>query len=366
MGLVTITCVYAAIETSFDETGIAICDARGRTMQALLASQIERHAPYGGCVPELAARTHLSDLPQLWQALDQQLLRQLQYIGVTAGPGLAGCLLAGINFARGAARALRIPLYGLNHLSGHIFSPFMPDATIALVADPLDNLPAKIEIPYPHLALLISGGHTELFLVEGLQKIQLLGQTQDDAVGELLDKVSALLGYGYPGGAKLEQVATSYAGWRDDGSCDNEYGLPVPMRGSKDLNFSYSGLKTAVVRIVRGAEASGLPLSAERHPALLAALFSVVMESLWQKLALALNEHKVELITVSGGVAINRLLRRRLSWQAARRGVEIRFAAPQHCLDNAEMMAWLLKLTVEANVDAAAFDADSNANPGLV
>jgi len=356
--LATIGAVYAAIETSFDETGIAIWDARGRVRQSLLASQVERHAPYGGCVPELAARTHLSDLPQLWLRLEPELVKRIEYLGVTSGPGLPGCLLAGINFARGAARALCTPLYGLNHLSGHVFSPFMPDGT------GVDEAAASAAIPYPHLALLISGGHTELFHVRSLTELKLLGQTQDDAVGELLDKVSALLGYGYPGGARLERIAASHPGWRADGSYEGAYSLPVPMRESGDLNFSYSGLKTAVVRMVRAAEDAGTPLPEEQHPSLLAALFHVIAESLWIKLEAALAQHPVKLITVSGGVAINGLLRRRLGYHAQRRGVALRFAAPQFCLDNADMMAWLLKLTVDGGLPPAPFDADSNANPG--
>jgi N6-L-threonylcarbamoyladenine synthase len=155
--------MYAAIETSFDETAIAICDQDGRTLSALLSSQVELHGPYGGVVPELAARTHLSNLPQLWRELPPELNAQITHFGVTAGPGLPGCLLAGVNFARGVANALHVPLYGLNHLAGHLFSPFMPDA---------DSL-----IPFPHIGLLVSGGHTELFLVRSLTDIELLGQT---------------------------------------------------------------------------------------------------------------------------------------------------------------------------------------------
>ncbi len=353
--------MYAAIETSFDETGIAICDAQGRLQASLLASQIERHKPYGGCVPELAARTHLSDLPQLWAQLDPDLVSQITHLGVTAGPGLPGCLLAGINFARGVARALRVPLYGLNHLTGHVFSPFIPDQGGAAPQDA-----AAADIPCPHLALLISGGHTELFLVHGLTDLQLLGQTRDDAVGELLDKVSAMLGHGYPGGAVLEQLARRHPGLSDDARYEGDYSLPVPMRGSGDLNFSYSGLKTAVLRIARMGDPVGdKVLPAEQHPSLLAALFSVVAESLWIKVADAVAQHGVQLVTVSGGVAINGFIRRRFQAEADKLGAQVKFAAARFCLDNADMMAWLLRLTVEAGVEPAQFDADCNWNPGL-
>jgi N6-L-threonylcarbamoyladenine synthase len=356
----TIACVFAAFETSFDEAGIAVCSQDGQMRFSALSSQVELHAPYGGCVPELAARTHLSDLPQMWRTLPQAAIAELQYLGVTAGPGLPGCLLAGINFARGVARALTLPLYGLNHLTGHIFSPFIPPAERA-GQDPASS----ILIPYPHLALLISGGHTELYLVRALTDIELLGQTQDDAVGELLDKLSAMLGYGYPGGATLERIALSYPGLDSAASYSGPYSLPVPMRESGDLNFSYSGLKTACARIIK-RDAEGTPaLPESEHAALLGAVFSVVAQSLWIKVKAALAQYHVSLITVSGGVAINSFIRGKFIAEAQRAGVAVQFPAKRHCLDNAEMMAWLLKLTVAAQAGQHKFDADSNWNPGI-
>jgi N6-L-threonylcarbamoyladenine synthase len=350
--------VYCAIETSFDEAGLAVCSAAGEMVFSVLSSQVELHAPYGGCVPELAARTHLSDLPQLWRRMPQELQTELRYMGVTAGPGLPGCLLAGVNFARGAATALRLPLYGLNHLSGHIFSPFIPPRAG-------DSGQAAPTLEFPHLALLISGGHTELYLIGSLVGVTLLGQTLDDAAGELLDKVSAMLGHGYPGGARLEELARTYPGITPDASYEGRFRLPVPMRGSGDLNFSYSGLKTAVVRIARaGGDGSQLTLAQEEHPSLLAALFAAVAESLWIKVAAALGQHPVELITVSGGVAVNGFIRERFQAEAQRRSLRLAFPAPGHCLDNAEMMAWLLKLYVDAGIPPAPFDADGNWNPG--
>jgi N6-L-threonylcarbamoyladenine synthase len=341
--------MYAALETSFDETGIAVCGLDGRGWHAVLSSQVELHAPYGGCVPELAARTHLSDLPQLWAGLPAGLAGQITHIGVTAGPGLPGCLLAGINFARGLALGLDVPLYGLNHLAGHIMSPFIPGEA----ATPVPQ--------FPHLALLVSGGHTELYEVRGLTDIRLLGQTQDDAVGELLDKVSAMLGYGYPGGARLEQLALTYPGLGAECRYDGEFRLPVPMRESHDLNFSYSGLKTAVVRLVRDPHA---PLDPADHPGLLACLFSVVLDSLWLKAAAALKQTGYGLLTVSGGVAINGFLRARFAAEASAVGVRLLVPEPRYCLDNAAMMAWLLKLLVDAGVTPEPFDMHSSWTPG--
>ena len=348
--------MFAAIETSFDETGVAVCDARGRTLYAELSSQVDLHKPYGGCVPELAARTHLSDLPQLWLRVPEKLVRGLRYLGVTSGPGLPGCLLAGINFARGVAKARRLPLYGLNHLSGHIFSPFIPSREAAMARP----------VTYPHLALLISGGHTELYFVRSLYEILLLGQTLDDAVGELLDKLSALLGYGYPGGAVLEKLARTSPDISEESRYKGSIRLPVPMRESGDLNFSYSGLKTAVVRLARaGGDGTNVTIPPADHPSLLAAVFSAVAESLWIKVAAALAEYPVKLVTVSGGVAVNGFIRARFRAEAARMGIEVRFPALEHCLDNAEMMAHLLMLTVAEGFEPEPFDAESNLNPGL-
>jgi N6-L-threonylcarbamoyladenine synthase len=345
--------MYCAIETSFDETGIACANAAGEITSALLSSQVELHQPYRGVVPELAARTHLSDLPQLWRTLPEDDIAALRYLGITAGPGLPGCLLAGINFSRGVARALKVPLYGLNHLSGHLFSPFMPGAT------------EPVELRFPHIGLLISGGHTELFLVRSLTDIQLLGQTLDDAVGELLDKVSAMLGYGYPGGAKLESLAREYDGITDAADYDGEYKLPLPMRASHDLNFSYSGLKTAALRVIRGpAGGTEVLLPQAQHASLLAALFATVAQSLWIKLRDALAEHPVDLVTVSGGVAINGFIRCRLQRELDAAGLQAAFPQRRHCLDNAEMMAWLLKLTVDEGLPPEPFDARSNWLPG--
>jgi N6-L-threonylcarbamoyladenine synthase len=339
--------MYAAIETSFDESALAVCDAAGYTLHALLSSQVELHAPYDGVVPELAARTHVSNLPQLWRELPEDIAGEIRYFGVTAGPGLPGCLLAGVNFARGVALARGVPLYGLNHLAGHLFSPFMPTPA------------GTHSIPFPHLGLLVSGGHTELFLVHSLTRIELLGQTRDDAVGELLDKVSAMLGYGYPGGAKLEQLARSHPQMSDEGHSDRQFDLPVPMRETHDFDFSYSGLKTAVSRKARSGDGE-LVLPEQLHPALLANLFDCVLDSLWRKVEAALGMYGVGLLTVSGGVAINGFLRERFAAEGSRLGVDVRFPARKHCLDNAEMMAFLLKLTVEQGIAPEAFDAKSN------
>jgi N6-L-threonylcarbamoyladenine synthase len=346
------TVVFAALETSFDESAIAVAGADGRPVYSVLSSQVELHAPYGGCVPELAARNHLADLPQLWRGIPAELTVSISCLGVTAGPGLPGCLLAGVNFARGLSRARKLPLYPLNHLSGHVFSPFIPDET--------ETQPRLV---YPHLALLVSGGHTELFLVRGLCELELLGQTLDDAVGELLDKVSAMLNLGYPGGATLERLAMQCPDITPEADYSGPCRLPVPMRSSRDLNFSYSGLKTAVFKQIRDAGEAGFFEPA--RDSLLACLFAVVAESLWIKVAAAARLHNVPLVTLSGGVAINGFIRRRFARECAAAGLRAAFPRPCHCLDNAEMMVWLLKLYVDAGIEPGSFDIDSNWNPGL-
>lgn len=378
--------MLAAIETSFDDAGVALGDTAGRPLASLLSSQIEQHQPYQGVVPELAARTHVADLPRLWRSLTDADQPDLTAIGVTAGPGLPGSLLAGVNFARGLAAWHGAPLYGLNHLEGHIFSPFMPASNPertatpssgdTLVADPNDGRagsPAPSggtavaatgsSIPYPHLALIVSGGHTELFLVHSLLHIELLAQTRDDAVGELLDKVSALLGHGYPGGAKLERLAAGSGLLDRQARFTGDGFLPVPLRGNRELAFSYSGLKTAVVRRVRQAESES-GLDTEQQGQLLACLFSVVLDSLWEKVRLALEQVDVAALTVSGGVAINGLLRSRFAAECARIGLPLHFPQPRHCLDNAEMMVWLLGLRLAAGVRPSTFDIQSNWLPG--
>ena len=185
-------------------------------------------------------------------------------------------------------------------------------------------------------------------------------------VRRLLDKVSALLGYGYPGGARLERLAREYPDITPTAHYCGDFKLPVPMRGSGDLNFSYSGLKTAVIRAVRLGDMAGTEqIPEDQHPSLLAALFAAVVESLWIKVSQAVEEHGVELVTVSGGVAINGFIRDRFQVEANRMGIGMKFPGPAQCLDNADMMAWLLNLTVAAGIPPAPFDADSNWNPGI-
>jgi N6-L-threonylcarbamoyladenine synthase len=220
------------------------------------------------------------------------------------------------------------------------------------------------DIPFPFLALVVSGGHTELFAVESPGALRLLGQTQDDAVGELLDKVSAMLGYGYPGGAVLERLACNSGLLDGAARFPGRPFLPVPLRGSPGLDFSYSGLKTAVLRYLRAHAGDAGKLDGTTEGRLLACLFSVICDSIWDRVRLAIEATNPRALSVSGGVAINGLLRSRLGVECARVNLPLWFPQPQHCLDNAEMMLYLLALVRRWGRNHGGFDIASSWLPG--
>ncbi len=329
-----------AIETSFDDTGLALLADDGSLVASKLSSSVELHAEYGGVVPEIAAREHLTNLPAMLALMRDKhadALAGVSAIGVTKGPGLPGCLLAGVAFARGLAYALDAQLYGLSHLEGHLYSPFF--------ARSLE------EIPFPLLGLVVSGGNTVLYMVQRFGEREVVGETLDDAAGELFDKISQRLGYGYPGGAKLEELA------REHGSrfIRQELELPVPMRDSGDLNFSFSGLKTAAVRMIESRRREMEGFDAE----FAASLMRSVWESIWLKVERAVSEYGINVISVSGGVAVNGLFRDYLSERGNERGLDFRFPAPHLAMDNAEMMAYLLWLKLSARESPVPFDVES-------
>ena len=330
-----------AIETSFDDTGLALMSGDGSVLAGSLSSSVELHASYGGVVPEIAARAHLTNLPAmfgvLWRDHAEQASR-ISRIAVTRGPGLPGCLLAGVAFARGLACSLGADLYGVNHLEGHLYSPFL--------GRPLE------QIPFPQLGLIVSGGSTLLYLVEGFGKQSIVGETLDDAAGELFDKVSHHLGYGYPGGARLEDLARKHG----PRPISRELVLPVPMRESGDFNFSFSGLKTAAVHMVDALQGRREQWEAE----FCASLLRSVWESLWLKIAAASECFGIGEVSVSGGVAMNGLFRRYLRARGKASGLTIHLPRPRHAMDNAEMIAYLLWLKLCAGEEPLAFDVDAN------
>ena len=306
--------VVLGIESSCDETGVALCDSRRGLLAHALYSQVAMHADYGGVVPELASRDHIRRiLPLTRKILAEAGLRIPEIGGVayTRGPGLAGALLVGASTAHGLAYSLGVPVIGIHHLEGHLLSP--------LLADPA---PA-----FPFVALLVSGGHTQLMRVAGVGDYTLLGETVDDAAGEAFDKSAKLLGLGYPGGPALSRLAEQGRAGR--------FKLPRPMFASGDLNFSFSGLKTAVLTIVRAEtldERGRADLAAETQAA--------IVEVLIAKSLSALHATNLTRLVVAGGVGANRLLRAELTAQSQRLGYQVFYPPLEFCTDNGAMIAF--------------------------
>ncbi len=309
------------IETSCDDTGVALyCTRRGLLAQAL-HSQIAMHERYGGVVPELASRDHIRRLlPLAEQVLGQAntSLGDVDAIAFTEGPGLAGALLVGAGVASSIAFALGKPAIGIHHLEGHLLSPLLSEQPPA----------------FPFVALLVSGGHTQLMRVDGVGRYVLLGETLDDAAGEAFDKSAKLLGLGYPGGPAIAQLAEK--------GREAAAPLPRPMLHSGDLDFSFSGLKTAVLTAVRRG------LADEQARADLA--FSVqaaIVDVLVAKSVAALEASGLSTLVIAGGVSANRRLRERIARAQSERGFEAHFPAPALCTDNGAMIAFAgaLRLT---------------------
>jgi N6-L-threonylcarbamoyladenine synthase len=303
------------IETSCDETGVALYDAGTAQLLAhAVHSQSDMHEAYGGVVPELASRDHIRRIVPLSRRLFERTGRAIADLGAVAyteGPGLAGALLVGASFARGLAFALGVPAIGIHHLEGHLLSPL-------LAARPPQ---------FPFVALLVSGGHTQLMRVDAVGRYAMLGETQDDAAGEAFDKTAKLLGLGYPGGPEIARLAESGRPGR--------YRLPRPMIASGDLDLSFSGLKTAVLLLVRGAAPS-----AEFHADVARAFEDAIVEVLVTKCALAIERTGLTRLVVAGGVGANRALRQALDLAGTKRGFEVFFPEQELCTDNGAMIAF--------------------------
>ena len=316
------------IESSCDETGIALYDSDAGLLAHALHSQVAMHAEYGGVVPELASRDHIRRVvPLLRQALARsgRRLEAVDAIAYTQGPGLAGALLVGSAFAEALGFALGKPTLPVHHLEGHLLSPL-------LSADP----PA-----FPFVALLVSGGHTQLMRVTGVGASELLGETLDDAAGEAFDKSAKLLGLPYPGGALLSRLA--------EGGRPGAYELPRPMLHSGDLNFSFSGLKTAVLTLVREQgenPGEGFKADAAR------AFQDAIVEVLVKKALKALKQTGLKQLVVAGGVGANRQLRAALDEAARRRHWRVYYPELEFCTDNGAMIALAGALRLQAGAAA--------------
>jgi N6-L-threonylcarbamoyladenine synthase len=320
-----------ALESSCDESAAAILDSEGGLLAHEVFSQIELHRIYGGVVPELASRDHVRKLlPLVRTALKQAKTdhKGINGIAYTAGPGLIGALLAGAALARSLAYAWNVPAVAVHHLEGHLLAPLLePD------------LP-----PFPHVALLVSGGHTMLIEVRAIGEYELLGESRDDAAGEAFDKTAKLLGLPYPGGPELARIA--------DAATGGAFSFPRPMLDRPGLEFSFSGLKTAVLHAVREREMTSALKSDVAH-----AVQEAIIETLVAKSLRALEQTGLDALVVSGGVSANRALRARLTATVGRRGGRVYYPRIEFCTDNAAMIAvaGLARLTAGQHDDLAIF-----------
>jgi N6-L-threonylcarbamoyladenine synthase len=302
-----------ALESSCDESAAAVLDSEQGLLAHELFSQVELHRIYGGVVPELASRDHVQKLlPLVRSALNKAGTQPQDLNGVayTAGPGLIGALLTGAALARSLAYAWDVPAIAVHHLEGHLLAPLLED-------DPP---------PFPHLALLVSGGHTMLIEVQEIGRYELLGETRDDAAGEAFDKTAKLLGLPYPGGPELARMA--------DAATGGAFKFPRPMLDRPGLEFSFSGLKTAVLHAVRAHEMTDGLKSDVAH-----AVQQAIVETLVAKSLRALEQTGLDALVVSGGVSANRALRSRLAEAVGKLGGRVYYPRIEFCTDNAAMIA---------------------------
>jgi N6-L-threonylcarbamoyladenine synthase len=325
------------IESSCDETAAAILDPTGRILADIVLSQQPEHAPFGGVVPEIAARAHLAHLPALIRDVLSRAglsVADLAAVAASAGPGLIGGLIVGSQFAKGIAIARGLPFVAVNHLEAH-----------ALTA----RLPGLVEggAPFPYLLLLVSGGHCQCVAVEGVGRYRRLGATVDDAAGEAFDKVGKLLGLGWPGGPALERLAA--------GGDPRRFAFPRPMLGREGCDFSFSGLKTAVAQTVAKLPPGALPadVAADIAAGFQAAVTDVLADRASH--ALAMMRGQASLLVVAGGVAANQAVRAALQRAASSQGFRLVAPPVRLCTDNAVMVAWTglerLRLGLPSGID---------------
>ena len=312
------------IETSCDETGVGLVDSQRGVVAQALFSQAEIHAPYGGVVPELASRDHVRRLlPLIEETLGEGGLEQVDAVAYTAGPGLVGALLTGAAFGHALAWACGLPAVGIHHLEAHLLAPLLDEPS----PEP------------PFVALLVSGGHTQLVLVKQLGDYEILGDTLDDAVGEAFDKTAKLLGLSYPGGPEVEKLARA--------GNPERFSFPRPMMRKPGLDFSFSGLKTHVRNVLRDAPGDE-PTKAD----VARAFEEAVTEVLAVKCRRALEQTRCDRLVVAGGVSANRRLRERLDVLARRAAARVFFPRPTLCTDNGVMIAYAGLLRLQAGEES--------------
>lgn len=300
------------LETSCDETGLALFDSERGLLGQVLYSQIQLHAEYGGVVPELASRDHVRKLIPLLQELLQQTdtsKQQIDAIAYTRGPGLMGALMTGALFGRSLAYALNIPAIGVHHMEGHLLAPLL----------------AEHPPQFPFVALLVSGGHTQLMAAYGIGQYELLGESIDDAAGEAFDKVAKLLGLPYPGGPNIAKLALQ--------GNPKAFDLPRPLM-HQALNFSFSGMKTAVLTHYNKVKGQG------READLAASFQEAMVDTLVKKAIRALKHTGLKQLVIAGGVSANQLLRERLEAELKKHQAQVYYAEPALCTDNGAMIAF--------------------------
>lgn len=314
------------IDTSCDETSFALYDVKNqKVLSSVISSQIEAHAPFGGVVPELASRQHVENLPVVFtRALNEARLKisDISVVAVTTTPGLMGCLLVGVSFAKALALRLEIPVIAINHLEAHLFSPFIESRPV-----------------FPFLGLVVSGGHTAFYDVRDYDRIQLLGQTVDDAAGELYDKTAKMMGLGYPGGPVVDRMAQR--------GNPKAFTFTVPRVKFGKQHMSFSGIKTAVNLILKDLKKRDEKTDLD----LCASLQDIVARTLMEKANYFLDGGDYKSFAISGGVAMNSLLRIRVQELGAARGLPVFMALPEHCTDNAAMVAYLAQFRKASNPD---------------
>ncbi|WP_062262959.1 tRNA (adenosine(37)-N6)-threonylcarbamoyltransferase complex transferase subunit TsaD [Endozoicomonas arenosclerae] len=310
--------IVLGIETSCDESGIALYDSHKGLLADALYSQIEMHTEYGGVVPELASRDHIQRvLPLINQVLEKAGItrKEIDAVAYTKGPGLIGALMVGACIGRSMGWALGVPTVGVHHMEGHLLAPMLED-----------NPPE-----FPFLALLVSGGHTQLVRVDGIGQYQLLGESIDDAAGEAFDKVAAMLELGYPGGPKVSMLAES--------GTQGRFRFPRPMCDRPGLDFSFSGLKTFTLNTVAACKKEGHFTDQDRADIALA-FEEAVVDTLAFKCRRALRQTGLKQLVIAGGVSANKRLRKELEAMATKEGGGLRYARPEFCTDNGAMIAY--------------------------